>query len=51
MFPLTHFIRIVRAIMLKGSTLQDLTNDTLALVGLMALAMAVAVTRFKRTLD
>jgi ABC-2 type transport system permease protein len=49
--PLTHFIRIVRSIMLKGSTLQDLQYDALALVGLMAIAMIIAVTRFRRTLD
>jgi hypothetical protein len=49
--PLTHFIRIARAIMLKGSTLSQLRFDTLALAGLMALAMAIAVTRFRRTLD
>jgi len=49
--PLTHFIRIARAIMLKGATLSLLQFDTLALAGLMALAMAIAVTRFRRTLD
>src|ERR1700751_517287 len=49
--PLTHYLRIVRAIMLKGSTLQNLQYDTLALFGLMLLAMTVAVTRFRRTLD
>ena len=49
--PLTHFIRIVRAIMLKGATLSQLQFDTLPLAGLMALAMAIAVTRFRRTLD
>jgi ABC-2 type transport system permease protein len=49
--PLTHFIRIVRAIMLKGSTLSQLQFDSLALAGLMALAMTIAVTRFRRTLD
>ena len=49
--PLTHFIRIVRSIMLKGSGLEDLQYDTLALAGLMAFAMVVAVTRFRRTLD
>ena len=32
--PLTHFIRIVRSIMLKGSTLEDLQYDTLAMAGL-----------------
>jgi ABC-2 type transport system permease protein len=49
--PLTHFIRIVRAIMLKGATLSQLQFDTLALAGLMVLAMTIAVTRFRRTLD
>jgi ABC-2 type transport system permease protein len=49
--PLTHFIRIARAIILKGSTLADLRYDTLALAGLMVLAMAIAITRFRRTLD
>jgi len=49
--PLTHFIRIVRAIMLKGSTIADLNYDALALFGLMLFAMGVAVTRFRRTLD
>jgi ABC-2 type transport system permease protein len=49
--PLTHFMRIVRAIMLKGSTLFQLQYDTLALAGLMAFAMTIAVTRFRRTLD
>jgi ABC-2 type transport system permease protein len=49
--PLTHYLRIVRSIMLKGSTIGDLRNDALALFGLMLFAMAVAVTRFRRTLD
>ena len=37
--------------MLKGATLPDLHFDTLALAGLMLLAMTIAVTRFRRTLD
>ena len=49
--PLTHYIRIVRAIMLKGSTLDVLHYDAFALTGLMLLAMLIAVTRFRRTLD
>jgi ABC-2 type transport system permease protein len=49
--PLTHYLRIVRAIMLKGSTLADLQFDTVALAGLMLVAMLIAVTRFRRTLD
>ena len=49
--PLTRYLRIVRAIMLKGATLQNLQYDALALLGLMLLAMTIAVTRFRRTLD
>jgi ABC-2 type transport system permease protein len=49
--PLTHFVRIVRSIMLKGSTIVDLNYDALALAALMLVAMTIAVTRFRRTLD
>ena len=49
--PLTHFVRIARAIMLKGSTIGDLRYDAFALVALMLVAMTIAVTRFRRTLD
>jgi ABC-2 type transport system permease protein len=49
--PLTHYLRIVRAIMLKGADLSNLRFDTLALTGLMLVAMTIAVTRFRRTLD
>jgi ABC-2 type transport system permease protein len=49
--PLTHYLRIVRAIMLKGATLSDLSFDTWALAGLMLIAMTIAITRFRRTLD
>jgi ABC-2 type transport system permease protein len=49
--PLTHYLRIVRSIMLKGSTLADLQYDTIGLAVLMLIAMLIAVTRFRRTLD
>jgi ABC-2 type transport system permease protein len=49
--PLTHYLRIVRAIMLKGSTLPNLRYDALALLALTLLAMTIAVLRFRRTLD
>jgi len=49
--PLTHYLRIVRAIMLKGASLENLQYDTFALFALMLLAMTIAVTRFRRTLD
>jgi len=49
--PLTHFLRIVRSIMLKGSSLSDLRYDSIAMFILMLVAMGIAVTRFRRTLD
>jgi ABC-2 type transport system permease protein len=49
--PLTHYLRIVRAIMLKGSSITDLHYDAAWLTALMLFAMTIAVTRFRRTLD
>ncbi len=49
--PLTHYLRIVRAIMLKGATLENLRYDSAMLVVLMLAVMIVAVRRFRTTLD
>ena len=49
--PLTHYLRIVRGVMLKGATLYDLSNEALWLIGLTLIAMTIAVARFRRTLD
>jgi len=49
--PLTHYLRIVRAVMLKGASVADLHYDAAAMFVLMLVAMTIAVTRFRRTLD
>jgi ABC-2 type transport system permease protein len=49
--PLTHYLRIARAIMLKGATIGEVQYDAIALFILMLVAMAIAVSRFRRTLD
>jgi ABC-2 type transport system permease protein len=49
--PLTHYLRITRSIMLKGASMGDLRHDAIALTILMLVAMTIAVTRFRRTLD
>jgi ABC-2 type transport system permease protein len=49
--PNTHFMRIVRGVMLKGSALTDMFNDVWPLIAFMLAAMAVALMRYRRTLD
>jgi ABC-2 type transport system permease protein len=49
--PLTHFLRIVRGITLKGIGFADMQVDVLALVIFMLVAMGLALFRFRRTLD
>jgi ABC-2 type transport system permease protein len=49
--PLTHYLRIVRGIMLKGASVENLHYDTAAMFVLMLVAMTIAVRRFRRTLD
>jgi len=49
--PLTHFLRIVRGITLKGNGFADMQIDVLALALFMIAAMALALFRFRETLD
>jgi ABC-2 type transport system permease protein len=49
--PLTHFIRIVRGITLKGNGFADMQLDALALFIFMFAAMGLALLRFRKTLD
>ncbi len=49
--PLTHFLRIVRGIMLKGSTLADVLPELWALLAFSAVVSAVALLRYQKTLD
>ncbi|MGA0565477.1 ABC transporter permease [Ancylobacter sp. VNQ12] len=49
--PLTHYLRMVRGILLKGAGVHDLANDIVALAAIMLVAMLIAVKRFRQTLD
>jgi ABC-2 type transport system permease protein len=49
--PLTHYLRIVRGIMLKGAGAADLQVDIAAMLAFTLAAMTVAVVRFRQTLD
>ncbi len=50
-FPLTHFIRAIRAVMLKGADLATISREMAALALFVGLYAAVALLRFRRTLD
>jgi ABC-2 type transport system permease protein len=49
--PLTHFLRIVRGITLKGIGFADMQSSVWALTLFTLLAMGLALIRFRRTLD
>jgi ABC-2 type transport system permease protein len=50
-FPLTHFIRAIRAVMLKGADLAAIDREVVILGLFVAIYVVVALARFRRTLD
>jgi len=50
-FPLTHFLRVVRAIMLKGADLGDIRLEVFYLSVFVPLYAGIALLRFRNTLD
>ncbi len=51
LLPLTHFLRVIRAVMLKGAGLQSIAPEIVWLVGFVVFFAAIALARFRRTLD
>jgi ABC-2 type transport system permease protein len=49
--PLTHFNRIVRGILLKGNGLADVLPELWPMLGFLLVAGAVALARYRQTLD
>ncbi|HIE4562308.1 TPA: ABC transporter permease [Stenotrophomonas maltophilia] len=49
--PLTHFLRLVRGIMLRGASLWELWHDALALLAFIVVMMTLAILRFRKRLD
>jgi ABC-2 type transport system permease protein len=50
-FPLTHFLRIVRGILLKGNGLADIAPQIWPIALFAAVALTVGVIRYRQTLD
>lgn len=49
--PLTHFLRIVRGILLKGNGVAEITPHLWPLLAFLVAAMTVGVKRYRQTLD
>jgi ABC-2 type transport system permease protein len=50
-FPLTHFLRIVRGILLKGNGLDDVGLQLWQIALFTAIALTIGVKRYRQTLD
>lgn len=49
--PLTHFLRIVRGILLKGNGVPEIAPELWPLLAFFVLAMTIGVKRYRQTLD
>jgi ABC-2 type transport system permease protein len=49
--PITHFLRIVRKVMLKGAGFQDIAGDLWPLSVILLVIGVLALLRYRRTLD
>jgi ABC-2 type transport system permease protein len=49
--PLTHFLRMVRGVMLRGASLVEMWPEVLALLAFMVVMMTAAILRFRKRLD
>ena len=49
--PLTHFLRIVRGILLKGNGLFEIAPELWPLLLFLAVAMSIGLKRYRQTLD
>ena len=49
--PATHFLRLVRKVMLKGADLSDIAVDLLGIAVIMLVIVTIALKRYRQTLD
>ena len=49
--PLTHFVRIIRGILLRGAELGEVRGEIWPLLAFLAVAMALSIARFRKRLD
>lgn len=51
LLPLTHFLRLIRGIMLRGAALAEMWQEAAALLVFAAVMMTLAILRFRKRLD
>ena len=51
LFPLTHFLRVIRAVMLKGAEWNAIAFEMWMLIAFVAAYATLALLRFRTTLD
>ncbi|WP_374592691.1 ABC transporter permease [Aquabacterium sp.] len=51
LLPLTHFLRLIRGVMLKGNELHELWPNLWPLAAFTLVVMSIGLKRFRRTLD
>ncbi|NOZ31511.1 MAG: ABC transporter permease [Alphaproteobacteria bacterium] len=49
--PATHFLRLVRKVMLKGAGMADVSGDMMAIAIIMIVIVTAALLRYRQTLD
>ena len=49
--PLTHFNRLIRGVMLRGASLEELSGELVILAGFIVVLMTLAILRFSKSLD
>jgi ABC-2 type transport system permease protein len=51
LIPVTHFLRIVRGALLKGESVGEMWRELTALLAFVCIVTALAMLRYRRTLD
>jgi ABC-2 type transport system permease protein len=49
--PMTHFVRLIRAIMVRGADLTEMPRDMLALAAIAAVLLILSTRRISKRLD
>lgn len=51
LLPMTHFMRLIRGVVLRGASLAELSTEVLVLLVFIAIALTFAILRFTKRLD